>query len=79
MTKIVENLTTGGGGNREKAGSVPKCALSGFVFLEIFHLAHDFPEHGGTVVRGVPVLDQADFDLQLQGVADALIVQPVGK
>ena len=64
---------------QKKAGTGPKCAMSGFVLFEICHLAHDFLEYGGAVFRGISVLDQADFDLQRQGIADALIVQPVGK
>ena len=47
------------------------------VFLEILDLIHNLPENVRNVFGWIFVLGQADFYLQLQCVADALIVQPV--
>ena len=49
------------------------------VLFKVLYLLHDLTEYLRTVLRRITVLDQADFDIKLQLVADNLIVEPVSK
>lgn len=49
------------------------------VLLKVFDLLHDLFENFGAVLWRIAVFYKADLDLQLQLIADVLIVQPVSK
>ena len=53
--------------------------ITSIIFFEVFNLLHYFPENFGAVLRWIAVLNQTNFDVKLQLVADNLIVKPVGK
>lgn len=47
------------------------------VLLKVLNLLHDLFENFGAVLWRIAVFYKADLDLQLQLIADVLIVQPV--
>jgi len=49
------------------------------VLLKVLDLLHDLFENFGAVLWRIAVFYKADLDLQLQLIADVLIVQPVSK
>ena len=49
------------------------------VLLKVLNLLHDLFENFGAVLWRIAVFYKADLDLQLQLIADVLIVQPVSK
>lgn len=49
------------------------------VLLKVLNLFHDLFENFGAVLWRIAVFYKADLDLQLQLIADVLIVQPVSK
>ena len=49
------------------------------VLLKVLDLLHDLFENFGAVLWRIAVFYKADLDLQLQLIADILIVQPVSK
>ena len=49
------------------------------VLLKVLDLIHDLFENFGAVLWRIAVFYKADLDLQLQLIADGLIVQPVSK
>ena len=49
------------------------------VLLKVLDLLHDLFENFGAVLWRIAVFYKADLDLQLQLIADGLIVQPVSK
>lgn len=49
------------------------------VLLKVLDLLHDLSENFGAVLWRIAVFYKADLDLQLQLIADVLIVQPVSK
>ena len=49
------------------------------VLLKVLDLLHDIFENFGAVLWRIAVFYKADLDLQLQLIADVLIVQPVSK
>ena len=49
------------------------------VLLKVLDMLHDLFENFGAVLWKIAVFYKADLDLQLQLIADVLIVQPVSK
>ena len=49
------------------------------VLLKVLDMLHDLFENFGAVLWRIAVFYKADLDLQLQLIADVLIVQPVSK
>ena len=49
------------------------------MLLDVLNLLHNFSENLGAVLRRIPILDQANFDVKFKLVANILIVEPVCK
>lgn len=49
------------------------------ILLKVLDLLHDLFENFGAVLWRIAVFYKADLDLQLQLIADVLVVQPVSK
>lgn len=49
------------------------------VFFEVLYLLHDFTEYLGTILRWITVFDQTYLDIELELIADNLIIEPIGE
>ena len=49
------------------------------ILLEVLYLLHHLAENLRAVLRWIAVLDEADFNVKLELIADVLVVEPVGE
>ena len=49
------------------------------VFCEVLDLLHDFTEYLGTILRWITVFDQTYLDIELELIADNLIIEPISE